>query len=292
MIPYIGAMTVPPPNSRSDAFIRVLKGLLRPLVRALIAHGVTAPVFYRLVKQAYVDVAVQDLEDGRRTVTDSTISVLTGVHRRDVKAMRSEDQTEDAALRAKVSTLSSVLGHWVADTEFTDPNGAPKNLARTGSDAPSFETLVQKVSRDIRPRTVLDELIRQNLVTLEDDNTISLKTNAFLGPADLDQRIHFFASNVGDHLAAAAENLVREDPPFLERAVFYNRLTSSSVDALEEQVRALSNSALLTLNRDANAFQAKDKDAEDGTERFRFGLFFYREDEAAPDADKDGDETP
>ncbi len=272
-------MAIPPTNTRTDAFIRVLKGLLRPLVRALIAQGVTAPVFYRLVKQAYVDVAVDDLDDGKSPVTDSSISVVTGVHRRDVKAMRSEDQTEEAALRAKVSTLSSVVGNWLASPEFTDEEGAPKKLYRFGEKAPSFETLVKSVSRDIRPRTVLDELIRQDLATLHPDDTISLKTDAFLGPADLDQRIHFFSSNVGDHLAAAVENLLAEEPPFMERAVFYNHLQTSSVDQIEAQARDMGNELLLSLNRDAHAHQLEDKEDEDATERFRFGIFFYRDDE-------------
>jgi len=274
---------------RSDAFIRVLNGLLQPLVKALIAQGVTAPVFYRLVKQAYVDVAEQDLKDNENAATDSRISVVTGVHRRDVKAMRDQDQTENAALRAKVSTLSSVLGTWLASPNFTDPQGLPKTLPRFGPDGSTFETLVQSVSRDIRPRTVLDELARQNLVELHDDDTVELLTDGFLGPADVNQRIHFFSKNVGDHLAAAVENLLADTPPFVERAVFYNRLKSSSVDEIETQARELGNELLLTLNKDANIRQSEDKDAEDGTERFRFGIFFYREDEGSPDPDQDGD---
>ena len=280
---YVSDMEMPSSNARSDAFIKVLKGLLRPLIRALIAQGVTAPAFYRLVKQAYVDEAERDLAQREDAATDSRISVMTGVHRRDVKAMRNEDQTEDAALRAKVSILSSVLGSWLASDEFTDKNGVPKTLPRFGTDEANFESLVQAISRDVRPRTVLDELIRQDLAQLDGDDMVSLKTDAFLGPADIDQRIHFFSSNVGDHLTAAVENLLAEKPPFMERAVFYNRLAPASVDKLEEQAREMGNDLLLTLNRDANTHQLNDKDSIEGTERFRFGLFFYRENEADDD---------
>jgi len=214
-----------PNPSRSDAIIRVLKGLLRPLVRALIAQGVTAPVFYRLVKQAYVDVAESELDDGVNPVTDSRISVATGVHRRDVKAMRTQDQTEEAATRAKISTLSLVVGKWLATDDYLDQEGNPAPLRRL----------------------------------------------------DQEHRIHFFSSNVGDHLAAAAENLMSEDPPFLERAVFYNRLTPSSVDEIEELARNLGNNTLRTINKEANDRQSKDLGDEKTIERFRFGMFFYRE---------------
>lgn len=283
-------MARPPTNTRADAFIKVLNGLLRPLIRALIAQGVTAPVFYRLVKQAYVDVAVSDLADDETAVTDSRISVVTGVHRRDVKVMREEDQTEGSALRAKVSTLSSVLGSWLAAPRFTNDQGQPKKLPRFGPDGDTFETLVQSVSRDIRPRTILDELIRQNLARLDEDDTVTLLTDGFLGRADVDGRIHFFSKNVGDHMAAAVENLLSDEPPFIERAVYYNRLTSTSVDQIEAQAREMGNELLLTLNRDANIRQTEDKDKEDGTERFRFGVFFYREDEGPKSPDQDGDD--
>lgn len=284
-------MSDPSNHTRSDAIIRVLKGLLRPLVRALIAQGVTAPAFYRLVKQAYVDVAEKELGVGTAAVTDSQISVATGVHRRDVKAMRSKDQTEEAATRAKISTLSLVVGNWLALDDYTSQDGTPKALPRFGSGTPSFESLVQSISRDIRPRTVLDELIRQNLVDLDaEKEMVTLQTHAFVGPADQEQRIHFFSSNVGDHLAAAAENLVAENPPFLERAVYYNRLSQDSVDILEEMARDLGNQTLLKVNKIANEQQANDKNLETPLERFRFGMFFYREEEkSAPNPD---DENP
>ena len=285
-------MSENPSNPRSDAFIKVLKGLLRPLIRALIAQGVTAPAFYKLIKQTYVDVAEKDLREQEDQITDSRISVMTGVHRRDVKQMRNEDQTEQASLRAKVSTLTSVLGHWLGDPRFATSEGLPKELDRFGSgDGNSFESLVRSVSTDVRPRTVLDELVRQKLVELDDGDVVTLKADAFLGPADVDQRILFFSSNVGDHMAAATENLLAEEPPFLERAVFYNYLTEKSVDEIEEKARSMGNDLLLDLNKDAHARQLVDKETQEGTHRFRFGVFFYREDEGDKDDDPTGDET-
>ncbi len=286
---YMLGMEPTSSSTRAEAFLKVLKGLLRPLVRALISQGVTAPVFYRLVKQTYVDVAGEVLDDGKGAATDSRISVITGVHRRDVKTMRTEDQTEDAALRARVSTLSSVLGRWLGQPDFTNKDGSPKAIPRFGSEGPTFETLVQSVSRDVRPRTVLDEMIRQKLAVLNADETVTLMTGAIFGPADLDQRVHFFSSNVGDHLAAAVENLVSEEkPPFMERAVFYNRLGPGSVDTIEAAARDEGNALLLKLNKEANALQTQDKANVDATHRFRFGMFFYREDEPDPSNEDNG----
>lgn len=277
-------MTSGDPETRAALFGRVIRGLLRPLIRALIAQGVTAPAFYRIVKQVYVEIAEAEFPlDGKRP-TDSRITLLTGVHRRDVRAQRAEVPQDDGALRRKVTALSAVLARWLAGPDTVDAAGRPLPLPRNAADGPSFEALARGVSSDIRPRTVLDELRRQGLVEEAGDRVV-LRADAFLGPADLEQRVHFFAANVGDHIAAAVENLLAEEPRFMERAVFYNRLTPGSADEIEALARCLGTEALVEINRLAHRRQKADMEAPDGTERFRFGVFFYREDEGTGSGD-------
>lgn len=274
-----------PEGTDGGVFNRALAGLLRPLVRALIAQGVTAPALYRLLKRLYVEVAEREFRLDEERPTDSRISLLTGVHRRDVKAYRDADRSAEAMAEEKVATIASVIGRWLARPETTDADGRPLPLPRSAPDGEvSFESVARAVSTDIRPRTVLDELRRQNLATVDADGVVSLDPTAFAGPADMDQRVHFFAENVGDHLSAAVDNLLSEDDPrFLERAVFYNRLTPASVDALEVEARAEAQALLVLLNRMANARQAADAAAPGNGERFRFGVYFYRESETGPD---------
>ncbi|MEM7745841.1 MAG: DUF6502 family protein [Pseudomonadota bacterium] len=272
-------------------FGRVIRGLLRPLVRALIAQGVTAPALYRIIKEVYVDVAEQDfsLDDGRQT--DSRISMLTGVHRRDVRSFRSEDRGEAEATEEKVTTLATVIGRWLASPDTRDADGRPLPLPRSAESGPTFDSLVQSASTDIRPRTVLDELERQKLVEVR-EGMVYLHADPFLGPSDPDQKIHFFAENVGDHIAAAVDNLLADDSVYMERAVFYNRLTSDSIEEIEREARRLGGAALTDLNEMAHVRQTEDLDAPGGTRRFRFGVFFYTEDEgpAAKDSGTGDDE--
>jgi len=280
-------MATPPPDRRQDTLGRVLRSLLRPLAKVMIAHGITASAMYRMLKEVLVEVAVRDFPIEGRPPTDSRVSMLTGVHRKDVRAIRADGTPDGAAERRKVSALASVVGRWLADPETCDADGAPRDLPRRAEEGPSFEALARSVSTDIRPRTVLDELMRQGLVA-EDPATglLRLDAGAFVGPADAAQRVHFFSQNVGDHIAAATENLLAEPdaPPFLERAVFYNRLTPDSVDALEAEAREMGADLLVRLNRSAFERQRADMARADATERFRFGVFFYR----APEGDEAG----
>lgn len=264
------------PQDKTPLFTKALKAILRPLVRVLISEGIPAPEFYRILKQTYVDVSAETLGP---SATDSRISVMTGVHRRDVKEMRALTDGDAADLRRKVSTLSTVVGRWLGGANTTDETGAPLPLPRSGPGGDTFEALVQSVSRDVRPRTILDEMIRQKLVSVEGD-TVVLSLDALVGPADLDQKVHFFASNVGDHMNAAVENLLSEDPTHFERAVFYNYLSQASVQELEREARELSGRALLRINKKAHALQKQDVADGSGKHRFRYGIFFYQEDEA------------
>ena len=261
-----------------DPLLRVLRGLVRPLVRTLIARGITAPAFYRLLKRVYVEVADEDFRIADKPPTDSRISLLTGVHRKDVREMRQSDDPSWAATRSKAATFATVLGQWLSRPEYLDPAGRPRPLPRTGTDGADFETLVRSVNRDIRPRTVLDELMRQGLVQETADGDLEIAAAAVVGPSSDDHKIIFFAANVGDHLAAAAENLLSDEPPFLERAVFYNRLTATSVDRIEAQARALSQTMLEQLNSESATLQQADKTADGPLQRYRFGVYFYRED--------------
>ncbi|MEM7210482.1 MAG: DUF6502 family protein [Pseudomonadota bacterium] len=261
-------------NVSTEVFATVLRGVLRPLVRALIARGLTAPAFYRLAKQIYVEVADDEFSlDGARQ-TDSRISVLTGVHRRDVKEFREAAPASEAAVQTKVNAITSVLGRWLASDETTDDAGRPLALTRSGE--ASFDALVASINKDVRPRTILDEMVRQKLVELDPDGRLHLRAEAFVGPDDIDQKVFFFGENVGDHIAAATDNLLSEKPRFLERAVFYNRLASGSVDEIEAVAREGGGALLNDLNRLAHARQEADVSEDDGDERFRFGIFFYR----------------
>lgn len=275
------------PAFDSNMFLRALRGLLRPLVRTLISRGISAPAFYKLLKAVYVEVAKEDFHiDGK--ITDSRISLLTGVHRRDVKSILENPDTVWEATRAKTTTIATVLGQWIAQSEYQTETGAPKPLPKTSESGESFESLVRLVNTDIRPRTVLDELRRQSLIVEDDqDGLLRIADRAVIGPASEDDKLVFFASNVGDHLAAASGNLLSDESPFYERAVFYNGLTSGSVDTIEDEARARAQALLVELNDKSSELQMQDRSIADPKERFRMGVYFYRE---SASSDQNGDE--
>jgi hypothetical protein len=214
---------------------------------------------------------------------------MTGVHRRDVKEFRSPDDDAAEAHGRKVSTLSTVVGRWLSHADYVDEDGTPVAIPRTADNGPNFEGLVRSVSRDVRPRTILDELERQGILAVEGD-MLRLMMDGLVGPADMDQRLHFFSHNLGDHMNAAVDNLLSDTPPHLERAVFYNNLDDAAVAQLEGDARTIATDALRQINTQAADLQNPDATDKDATHRFRFGVFFYKEDERADTKGQDTDE--
>ena len=267
------------PTGPPDSLIRALRALLRPLVGMLIAKGVTLPYVTEVLKAVYVDVAGDDPGDGSGPPTQSRISVITGVHRKDVRRLQSSGDAVVAPARA-TSLGSRLIGLWVGAEDFLDENGQPRPLYRSSaSGTPSFEGLVRRISSDVRPRSILDEWHRLGLIEIDQEEFIRLNVRAFVPADDFDDTAYFYARNLRDHIAAASQNLLRAGPPFFERAVFYDGLSAESIAALELLCREKGEQAIVDINREALRLAEAD-DARGGAGgRMTFGAFFFSEDD-------------
>lgn len=273
------------PNPFRDALTRVL----RPLVRAMIARRLPYPELAEKLKELYVDSCARHFRLGGKRLTDSRISLLTGLQRKDIRAVRARlEGGGSGAEPPGAGPLPRLLARWIAGPPYADETGAPRGLPRAASGGPSFESLAAEVSRDIHPRTVLDELIRLDLVSHDrDDDRVSLIASAYLPSRDDAALLGYFGANLGDHAEAAAANLLAapEPGPFFERAVHYNQLTPDALDELEEMARRLQGEALSALNARALALQQRDAGAAAATGRFRCGAFVYRSRDEGPEGE-------
>jgi hypothetical protein len=264
-------MTVP------RSLLPALRRLLRPLIRLLIARGVTYPMLTDLLKRLYVQVALRDFGLGDAAPTDSRVTLLTGVHRKDVHRLRAGPQGDAGLMPESVALGTQLVAAWITRPEFTDARRNPRPLPRLASQGGgrSFEALVASVSKDIRPRSVLDEWRRLGIVTLDDKDRVVLRTSAFVPSKDFDAMAFYLGHNVHDHIAAAAHNLLGEGVPYLERSVHYDALDPKSVQALAALAKTAGMKALQALNRKAMASEARDRNSRAQKRRFTFGIYFF-----------------
>jgi len=257
-----------------------IRYLLRPLVRLLLSHGVSFQSFCDLVRSVYVKVAEEEFKLASKPQTDSRISLLTGIHRREVNRLRNESVTEiDLPQHSSMSAL--LLTIWSGHPEYLDEQGLPiplPRLAGNGKDR-SFESLVQSVSKDFRPRVVLDEWLRQGVASLDKDDRVHLVADAFVQPQGAEEKIYYFGQNIHDHLAATVHNLAGGAPPFLERCVFYDKLSAESARELADYTRGVGMRALHSVNKRAAELQKRDHGRPDAVYRTNFGVYNFNETE-------------
>jgi hypothetical protein len=258
--------------------VAALRRVLRPLIRLLLSYGIRFQTFCDLVKSTYIQVAEEEFRLESKEQTDSRISLLTGVHRRDVKRLRTES-LEISSLSLQASMSAQLLAMWSGRNEYCDAQGVPQPLPRLASKGGdrSFEAMVRSVSKDFRARVVLDEWLQQGIATLDEQDNVHLAADAFVSPQGIDEKVFYFGQNIHDHLAATVHNLSGLTPPFLERCVYYGDLTAESVKEYERVAKSAGMRALHTVNRHAIELQKKDAGKSDAVYRTNFGIYNFSE---------------
>jgi hypothetical protein len=249
--------------------------VMQPLVLWLLRSGVRHPEFSVAIKQTFLEQAAGELERLNAKQTDSAISMLSGLHRKDVKAMvtamaqapkKSSRITRDSLGRPTVP--SQVMTRWLA-------SGWPDELPMSGS-AKSFEILSRQVSSDVHPRAVLNELVRLGMAEQKGD-AVRLCRNAFVPDQQMAEAGNLLAGSTADHLAAGVHNLSGPgDRKFLEQSMFADGLSTDSVKQLEHLAGALWMQVLNAMVRAALPLSEKDEPAG-GDQRIRVGMFCYAE---------------
>ena len=258
------------------ALDRVLRAL-RPLVRLLLRNGVTYTVFASALKRLFVDAAQQELAGRGMARTDSAVSLLSGVHRRDVRHLVRGAPAADRAAPPALGMAAQVVARWMNEPEFQDAQGNTLALPRSG-DSASFDALVAGVSRDVRPKAVLDELLRLEVVH-DTPAGIALERTGFAPRHGFEEASWLLAQNLHDHAAAAVANLQGE-ANFLEQAVFVDQITEQSAAQLQRVSVQAWKVAFKTVMQEAQ--QRFDTDAADAPpeqrqHRARFGVYFFSE---------------
>lgn len=263
-----------------SVLLSAIHRVLSPIVRVMLAHEITLPMAIELLKRVFVEVAERDFRLDNKASTDSRISLITGVHRKDVKRLRELPDVE-ANLPPKISLSAQVVATWITNPQWLDADGQPKPLPRLSRKAgeASFEALVASISQDIRPRSVLDEWLRLGVVDINSADEIVLLSNAFIPRAGLEEKLAYYGHNLGDHAAAAADNVLTTTSPWFERSVHRSELTEAQVAKLSARAAKLGMQTLTQLHTLAGEPDNNEGQPVNGPrKRFTCGVYFYSTD--------------
>ena len=231
----------------------VLDRLFGPIARLCVARGVLFAEAADRLKSQFVS-AAEGMVAGK--VTDSRISVMTGLQRRDIARLRTEEH--DAA--PTVNHMSRLVARWVAQGAAPLPRKA-------------FDALARSIRRDVHPATMLAQLQEVGTVRLTDAGEVVLLGRSYQPLPGSDAQLDYLGRNGADFLAAATGNVLQSSAPFFERAVHYSHLSPAAVATLDAAFRE----AQMQVLADLNALAARLQETDPGPMRFRAGGYFYTE---------------
>jgi hypothetical protein len=262
-------MEMDPRAALSAAVVR----LLTPLVRVLLRHGMAFADFAELAKRTYVQVAAKDFALPGKRQTDSRISVLTGLTRKDVARLQAEDLASDAALAAERNRAARVLNAWVLQRKAVDGTPAPLTMEQ-------FAELVRESSGDMPARAVLDELLAVGAVVRGEDGALKLMTLDYRPGADgADPRnLLLLGEHARDLISAIDHNLTHSaEERFIQRRIYFDNIPVSEVARIRQALRTYGE-ALIAQSREvmAPADQGDDTDAP-GRTRVVIGVHYFEE---------------
>ncbi|MFQ5589121.1 MAG: DUF6502 family protein [Nitrospiria bacterium] len=253
--------------------------LLCPLVRILLRNGVPYGAFADLSKKIYVDVANKEFGIPGKKQTDSRVSIITGLNRKEVRRVKTLANPYDESVTERYHRAARVISGWVRDQRFLDETGQPADLPLEG-EGPTFHELVKIFSGDMPVRAVMDELLRVDCVSRLEDGKIRLKTRAYLPGTEESEKLDILGSDVRDLINTIDHNLTAQKTRFFQRKVEYNNLPAKFM----EKLRALSADQGQSLLEALDQWLSRhDRDTNpdiegEGRKRVGLGIYYFEED--------------
>jgi hypothetical protein len=275
------------PRALKEHFAAAIHHMLRPIVRHLIAQGITYPALTQMLKEVYVDVAERDFALPFKRQTDSRLALVTGLNRKEVSRLRRGPKVPRATVEVQDNLISRVIGRWMAGPPYATAEGVPLCLPYE-SERPrsaSFARLVRDLSVDIPVRSILDEMLRADTVVLLPNGDVELRQQVHIPADDAPAKLAYLASDPGELFSTIMHNIEHPDAPRFQRKVVYDNVGSEALAEIHVGTRRIGEELIRRTNA---LFAAHDRDRNPraaGGRRMRVVLgTYYFEEETVPAA--------
>lgn len=268
-------------QTAKDRLAAALRHLLRPLVRVLLRHGMAYGDFADVAKSVYAESAREDFVLPGRKSSDSRVAILTGLTRKEVRALREAAVGERLA---NTNRATRVLSGWHQDPDYTGLDGEPRVLPLEGKG--SFAELVRRHSGDMPIRALLEELRRVKAVRLEGKDKIKVLARAYVPAAGDLEGLRMLGTAMHDLASTIDHNLARDgDPARFQRTVYSDRVPVRAIPILRRIVAERGQRFLESLDDWLSAHELDPREpAKDEAVRTGVGIYFFQD--SAPGKDR------
>ena len=270
---------------RTELVGNAVAGIVRRLVKLMLSEGLAYQAFDDILRKAYVQVAETDFQLDDRRMSASRIATLTGLHRKEVARLRAgEDSSATQREEAGRTRASQVVAGWLRDSHFHDRKGDPLPLPFDGE--ASVSELVRRYGRDITPRSVVDELMRLDVVE-QAGELYRLTSRSTDPPPGFDEQIELIGRDTSDFLETLLFNLERDsdEASRLQRKAVYDNVPEEYVDAFQRLSTRMAENLLQELDIWLAAHDRDNVPGLLGRGRVRLGLGVHHIFERLDDAE-------
>ncbi|MCB0352586.1 MAG: hypothetical protein KDD64_03650 [Bdellovibrionales bacterium] len=191
--------------SKNEIVSSGIRLLLRPVLRLCVRNSLKLQEIVEMVKLVLIQVAKEELSRKDQPVSESKLSVITGVHRKDVSRL----EKAGGDYKRPDNQIAKVMTQWQCDQRFTTKAGKPRMLDCSGKTS-EFADLVASVNgRDVSSYSILFEMERMALVE-RSGTKLRLKGRDFILGGDLESGFRVLAEDTNDLISAVEENLFEE----------------------------------------------------------------------------------
>jgi hypothetical protein len=253
---------------------------MRPLVRILLRNGVPYAAFTDIAKRAYVEVARKEFGVPGKKQTNSRISTITGLSRKEIQRLSKIEEEEDADMVIRYNRAARVVYGWVHDKSYADDSGAAAMLPFDGA-GPSFSSLVKAYSGDVPPRAILDELVQVGVAKRVNNNQVQLLERAYIPASGTQEKLVLLGRDVAGLIDTMDKNIYCVgERRFFQRKVFYDNVSEETAEQLNEKLREKGQPMLEAFDQ---WMAPQDRDVNPdaggtGRKAVGVGLYFFEED--------------
>lgn len=181
-----------------------LRAVLAPIVRYCLRHGLKLQDLIDAAKPVFVDHARRFLAADGEKESISRVSLMTGVHRKDVTQLLAQ-HPEDSNTSTR-NIVWKILSVWESSREFQTKSGNPRVLLNSPS-ANEFADLVGMVSKELNPYSVSLELQRMGVVK-KTRSGLKLVRAEYQSSDDYQEALGFLSTDIDDLIQAVEQNVL------------------------------------------------------------------------------------
>lgn len=182
--------------------VRAIKRMLRPVARLCIRQAIKLNDLIEIFKHVLVEVAQEELQRSNHPYSDSKVTAMTGVHRKDVRRI----ERSGGKFTPPQNAIAKIMVQWQHDPNFTTKSGKPRVLSTEGKDSEFAKLCAAVDGANLNAYTILFEMERIGIVE-KTSGSAKLIWKDYAPGTSMKEGLTMLGEDMEDMASAVVENV-------------------------------------------------------------------------------------